>query len=671
MKTKHLLKMTLLSAVLLASAAATAQRTEYPLIGAQVFIEPGQTDEDIEGFFATMKRSGMEVARIRMFGVHMERPGGKWDFSLYDRAFDAAQRNGVRLFATLFPTTDELTDVGGFKFPHSKAHLQQIGAYVDAVVGHFKSHPALYCWVLQNEPGTGGVKVTPTDLSREKFAEWKALQKPSAYTNGYLKGDFTDEKFLVWYTDWYLRWIAERIERLHPGSFKHINPHQIFSTLPEYDFTAYRSFLTSLGASMHMSWHFGWFTRAQYPLGVSIMADIIREGACGNPFWITELQGGNVTASGEVPYCPTGEEIAQYLWTGIGAGSQGTIFWTLNPRAAAMEAGEWAMIDYLGRPSERLESAAAVIRKVRQNAAFLHDAEPVLPPITLLYNVESLRIQRQSAGLLKGEVDEGRQRGAPMKSLVAAYEALAALGVTPAVASMERFDWEHPQGQVALLTDMVSLPSYYWERIRAFVSGGGRLIVTGLTGFYDENARCIFMGGFPLADCFGGQVAEFKVTAPVFGLTLSDPSLQLPAHLWRGTLSPAGAKPFGSYDGETVAMRHAFGQGEVVWIPSPIELGAWHRDNASLTTLYNTLCADALSAVPVRFAQPVKGVLMRTVKSGDELMTVLVNKNTTPVTVRLSGRISSPKPVDGSATANGLTVSIPADSHAVYRWQTK
>ena len=52
-----------------------------------------------------------------MFGSHMQKSDGKWDFSLYDAAFSSAEKYGIRLFATLFPTTDELNDVGGFKFP--------------------------------------------------------------------------------------------------------------------------------------------------------------------------------------------------------------------------------------------------------------------------------------------------------------------------------------------------------------------------------------------------------------------------------------------------------------------------------------------------------------------------------------------------------------------------
>lgn len=96
------------------------QRTEYPQIGAQVFIEPGQTDKQIDGFFRILAQHGFETARIRMFGAHMLRPDGSWDFTLYDKAFDAAGKHGVKLFATLFPPTDELGDVGGFKFPARK-----------------------------------------------------------------------------------------------------------------------------------------------------------------------------------------------------------------------------------------------------------------------------------------------------------------------------------------------------------------------------------------------------------------------------------------------------------------------------------------------------------------------------------------------------------------------
>lgn len=420
--------------LLAGTAGVRAQQCDVPQIGAQVFVEPGQTPEDIDGFFRLLHDNGMKVARIRMFGAHMYR-GGEWDFSLYDEAFRAADKYGVRLFATLFPVTDELNDVGGFKFPRSKAHLREIDDYITAVVSHFRQYESLWTWVLQNEPGSGGTRVAMTDLAREVYDRWLADFPPEERGEGYLKADFTQEKFLTYYTTWYLNHIAQLVERLDPQRGRHINPHQILGTLPDYDFPAYSKFLTSVGASLHLSWHFGMFSQREYPLGVSLMSDIIRHNALGNPFWITELQGGNVTASGNVPYCPTAAHTAQYLWTAIASGAEGVIFWSLNQRAAVMEAGEWGLLDFLRRPSDRMLEAAKVASVLQRHGEEFRELKPAPAPVTLLYNIASLRIQRRNAETLASG-EEGRQASACMKSLAAAYEAVSAWGVTPEVADI-------------------------------------------------------------------------------------------------------------------------------------------------------------------------------------------------------------------------------------------
>lgn len=636
-----------------------------PEIGAQVFVEPGQSPADIDSFFRTLHDSGLTVARIRMFGSHMYRDG-RWDFSLYDEAFRAAERYGISLFATLFPPTDELTDVGGFKFPRSREHLREVDGYVSAVVGHFRHSPALSTWVLQNEPGTGGVRVPQTELSREIFAEWQKSRPQSGYDNGYLKADFTQEEFLRYYTTWYLSHLAELVSRLDPVHGRHVNPHQILSTLPEYDFVSYRRFLTSFGGSFHLSWHFGMFDTARYPLGVSLMADIIRAGAGDRPFWITELQGGNVTASGNVPYCPTAAHTAQYLWTSVAAGAEGIIFWTLNQRAAAMEAGEWGLLDFQRRPSERLREAGRVAECIGRNAGLLDGMRPSAAAVTLLYNTESMRIQRRNADVLpSGEA--GRRADAVMRSLARAYEAVAMSGVTPAVEDMERFDWTCAEGRTAVIPNMVSLPSWSWPRIREFVRGGGRLVVTGLSGFYDENMYCLFMNGFPLAECFGAEVSEFKVCGDRFTLDNG-----LSAHLWRGMLVPSTAEVETTFGGDVAAVRNRFGRGEVLWIPSPVELGA-DNDGEAMSVLagfYRRECAEAVDAAPASFVRPEPGVMMRTMLGGDRMLTLLVNKRDTAADVRLRiAGYDAPEIIYGEAVVKADTVSLGADSCAAIVWR--
>ena len=77
-----------------------------PFIGAQIFIEPGQSESQLDNCFNLMKKSKMEVCRIRMFELYMKDQEGKWDFSLFDRAFHLAEKYGIKVYATLFPKTD-------------------------------------------------------------------------------------------------------------------------------------------------------------------------------------------------------------------------------------------------------------------------------------------------------------------------------------------------------------------------------------------------------------------------------------------------------------------------------------------------------------------------------------------------------------------------------------
>lgn len=604
----------------------SGQQTESPLIGAQVFIEPGQSAEEIESFFRTLKENGMQVARIRMFGAHMIRKDAKPDFTLYDTAFDAAHRHGIRLFATLFPVTDELNDVGGFKFPRSKDHLEEIRNYIRTIVSHFADKPALYAWVLQNEPGTGRESVRPTDLSDSIRLIWEKKWTPDTLRINYLKADFSEEKFLKFYTKWYLNWIADEVRLIDKKHGLHINPHALFGNLPEYDFRGYEPFLSSLGVSMHQSWHFGDFTRNQYPLGVSIMCDIIREKAGKNPFWITELQGGNVIASGSVPFCPTAPEIRQYMWTGIASGCKGIIFWTLNARHSVMEAGEWAMLDYQGHPSDRLLMAGSVAHVIEANRNIFTEAKPVESPITILYNEESLAIQRRNSNTVKDNLHEGRKSSAVIRSMIAAYEAIASHGMTPNIASMDYFDWDPLLHPIAIIPNSIALPRKYHQALIDFVYKGGKLIITGLSGYYDENMACLMLGNFPFAECFGGCISEFKVTDDYFNLNLcEDLKGTIPAHLWRGIIKPSTASRIGLYHKDTCAIRNSYGKGCVYWIPSLIHLGCYQRDMDPLVKFYGISCKNEIQQEMVRFKTPQKGILMRVTETADKVIAYVIN----------------------------------------------
>ncbi|HKI46792.1 MAG TPA: hypothetical protein VKA08_15795, partial [Balneolales bacterium] len=267
----------LIFAVVLSIAAvqpsqAQATHNSVPFIGAQVFIEPGQTPQQIDNWFRILKDNGLKVARIRMFETYMHKPNGTWDFSLFDEAFRSAEKYNIRVIGTLFPATP-FSDVGGFKFPKSDEHLQSIANYIQRVVSHFKKSKALSAWVLINEPGGG---VPNNQFAAQKFKAWKATHPDSAYNaQGYPIVNFEKQRFQVYYNTWFLNWIANEVHKYDPGRPLHVNPHAIFNNASQYDFPAWRKFLTTLGGSAHASWHFGYFTRDEYDVAMSANSEII------------------------------------------------------------------------------------------------------------------------------------------------------------------------------------------------------------------------------------------------------------------------------------------------------------------------------------------------------------------------------------------------------------
>ncbi|WP_448778892.1 beta-galactosidase [Bacteroides congonensis] len=649
------------------------QQTEVPVIGAQVFIEPGQNRQEIENYFRILHDHEMTVARIRVFGSHLLQEDGSWDFSLYDIAFDAAHKYGIKLFATLFPPTDELTDLGGFKFPRSKAHLNEIAKYIEKVVTHFSAKPALYTWVLQNEPGIGSFNIPRSDLSDEVYNQWQSEGNSYKRGKGYLTANFDKENFARYYTAWYLNWLSDEVKKYDTSHYRHINPHALLDNFTEYDFKRYEQFITSLGVSLHLSWHFGYFQRQQYALGISAMCDIIRERAGNNPFWVTELQGGNVTASGYKPLCPTKQEISQWLWTSISAGSEGIIFWTLNPRKSVMEAGEWAMLNYLNEPSERLLAAALVANTLNANKDLFSTVRPVHSPVTILYNDESQFIIQRNATTILDTHNVGRQKPAMIKSLLGAYEAISAWGVPPNMTSMQYFDWNPNSNPIILLPHVVALPTYYQEQLKQYIAHGGRAIITGMTGFYNENMSCILMEDFPMAECFGGRIKEYKVIDQYFNLKL-DQEFSLPAHLWRGILAPnKDAETIGNTADDPIALRHTYGKGEVIWIPSPICLAAYQRDLNPLITFYGKMCTKEISLQPIHFAESAPNVLMRLMQSNKATMALFINKQPGETSVRLNTTLKEkPHIIFGKGeiitTENSSILHLPSEETVICAW---
>ena len=395
---------------------------------------------------------------------------------------------------------------------------------------------------------------------------------------------------------------------------------------------------------------------------------IIRSGAGELPFWITELQGGNNTYSGYRPFCPTAEEITQWMWTSIASGAQGIIFWSLNPRSIGEESGEWALLNFQNMPSDRFEAASKVALFMDKNRKIFEDIRPFEADVDILYIRESLWTERKiQYGDLDDSTYEGRHKGGVMKSVLAFYEMLLENGVNASIAEINEYDWDRKdyKGKTLIIPNQITLPSSQWEHLRQFVKKGGKLIVEGLTSFYDENMLCLFQTGFPLQDVFGGSLQETKCIPGDF--TMQFGSDKVNTHLWKGYIYNQKGKIIANEGNKITATRHQFGNGEVVWIPSLVGLGG--RRIGNYHPLSNFILKEIQELSNHRFTRNYPGVYMQSFNSGKNNYSLVINKSGVQKNVELKAPASKLIYSDKNGHLSRTMLTIHPEECMIIQWK--
>lgn len=646
-------------------APAFAQTKDTPQIGAQVWIEEGQTNEQIDNWFKILSEQNMTIARLFITWNIIEKSENQWDFKLYDEAFAAATKYGVKIVATLTPTNPP-TFRGGRPvtqydlMPENQSLIDDSKIYIAKVVERYKNNPALYAWMPQNEPGRPPLH---DDFTLQRFQLW-VQQKYNTIDaiNTAWHTNYKHFSSIVYnpewekyswlypkvYYDWrqfhiddlykYLSGIAEQIRLHDPHAHIHVNPHALVGNLANnsYNFNNWNGFLNSLGASIHPAWHFGLLNREQYTMGVSYVCDLIRDASEPNRFWVTELSGGNSIYSAAIPYCPTNQDISQWVWTSIAAGADNIIFWLLNHRAVGNEAGEWSMLDFKGNPSVRLIEAGKIAGIIKQNKNLFTDLKPELPNITIIYSIRTMIQQLRTQN--KEISHAGRDSNAHLESVLGYYKAFQELGVPVHIKEMDKFDWTTNQSNLVIVPHATMLSEVEEKNMALFVKNGGKLIISGLTGWFDPEETAMAFQKSNLSNFVGADMKDiFMKGNPETSVTLFPSGITLPAFGWITQIhnDSAQAMAIGKNQNEILAVRHKYGKGDVVWIPELIGLGAWMFDSKPLSKWLSVECKEYLNNLSVRLEEPIKNITIRSWKSGQNYSTLFINRNNETVKMKI------------------------------------
>ena len=159
--------------------------------------------------------------------------------------------------------------------------------------------------------------------------------------------------------------------------------------------------------------------------------------------------------------------------------------------------------------------------------------------------------------------------------------------MTPNLKAFDEYDFSKADysGQTIILANQLAVPAEYVPVLESFVSKGGKLIVDGLTGFYDGYVHNQMLTGFSLRKLFGGSISEFKKIDEPYFYHLEGFQSEIPGLMWKGTIRKDAAQTLSADNNEPLpsATRNHFGKGEVVWIPSLLGAG-WSLGNYSLSS---------------------------------------------------------------------------------------
>ncbi|NRA36779.1 MAG: beta-galactosidase [Planctomycetes bacterium] len=513
-------------------------------IGAQLYINRGDTTAQIHDWVDLMADHGLSLIRLFMSWDLLEHSPGNWDFTQFDAVFEQAEKRGMEVVPTLMSVSPPgwmrsstgSQDVGDL----DDEDFWQAGLkYIDTVVTRYAGHHSLHSWIIWNEPARCLSKNNPNTM--ENFRKFlhdkydysideinaKYYQQIENFNQiGEVKesDNFTSELEFLSYAediDWLeftvqdleikLRGIAERVRKIDTKHPLHINPHRISQCLSESGQSIFRQAHTVdfIGASVHPPWHSVRFPEHRIDQSVAMFSDYMRSATQDKDrkFWISELQAGPTIFSAFKSSGPRPVDLRHWIWEGIGSGAEAIMFWCFNNRNNGFEAGEWGLLNMQGKPSTRLKEVQAITQKIEESASLLSQCTPAKGKVGIVVSEENWNL-----ALLEGDGDSlhnVRNTQMATDAVCGAYCMASDLGYEVEFiyeGNIADTSWrEHID--VLLLPGCTALQGRTLSHIKNYVTAGGLLIADGLCAWKNGDGS-LSNSGEQLEDIFGAQTED-------------------------------------------------------------------------------------------------------------------------------------------------------------------
>ncbi|SHJ89082.1 Beta-galactosidase GanA [Clostridium amylolyticum] len=527
--------------------------------------------QDWEKDLKLMKQSGIQLIRTaELFNTwdRIEPEKGKFNFQFLDDFFDLCVKYELKILlgtGTASPPYwihKEYPDANivnnhGEQYPNNvsytwacidhKGYLEESERYINALIGRYKDHPALYAYQIHNEIGFPFMPLKNGDIdiycycqnTQNKFRSWlKDKYKSLDQLNYAYRWGATNTCHTTW----------EEIEppKTKPTSWSSVTrwlDWRLFSMQNYVDFVSWQDKLIKKMDSKHPTTTNIFFLKSQDPLGVltaldqfemakvvdyigydlypgsgnklestpefsSMFLDMARSTSkpLGKDYWLLETESGPINGWVMGPSRNVkGFDLIRNVFEAVGHDAKLTLYqgwreWDFQPL-------HWgAIVDLDGNPTERTKAAEKIGSILKENGKEIFQAKNCVGEIGIL-------ISKENSIVLNGMGQEKYL----MDAMRGAYRVFWEKGYTVDFVTPEHLQNGYANKyKVIYMPLMAVIDEELSKNLDSYVKQGGMLIGTprcgmlGKYGWYNHQIPC-----FNLSKVFGVKVEDtYAATNP-------------------------------------------------------------------------------------------------------------------------------------------------------------
>ena len=459
--------------------------------------------------------------------------------------------------------------------PVYRAHVRR---FVTAFAQHFASNPAVVGWQIDNELGNSHGDLCYCDHCRDRFQLWlkekygtidelNRAWGTAFWSQGY--DDFTSIPAPKLPAAWGLnpsheldwrRFTSDLIcdfHQLQADILRKANP-DLFITHNLMGFTSKPSYYDlgqQLDFASHDQYPGGHFRPDQNAYRADWMAaelDMIR-AVKQQSFWVMEQQSG-VTGWEILGRAPQPGQIPMWAMQSVAHGADTIVFFRWRSCAMGTEQYWHGILPHSGIPGRYHQEISALMKRY---TPLLTEVSGAVPQA----EVAILRSYDQERAL---DIQPHHPDHRYIQHLMTYYKALHRQNI-PVDFVGEHQDWSKYKVLIAPLQFLMT--EEHLDKLRAFVEGGGRLVVTWRSGIKDESNLCHTDGPVPVrfAALTGVNLLEYDCLRDCEGSVRWDGE-DYPCSLWCDVLHATTAEPVAEYAHEFYAgtpaiTRNRYGKG--------------------------------------------------------------------------------------------------------------